>query len=303
MNAGEVETMERVRRLAALWSWLPAFRVVAECQHLPTASKQLHVSPSALSRTVLLLEEEVGQPLFVRAGLSLRINDAGERFLAATRDAMRILDEGIAVLDDAQTSGPVHLSLPRQLTRTMAHAMASLTTTHPNLIPTVHETSDDDIVAALLAGRLDVALTEIGIAHDRLQTKHIATLDYRVYAAPFVVTAQFKQADAFADTRFVAPPVLESGANADGWPGGIARKVTMVAASPAFAMEIARAGQHLIYLPKIEAKSDVEAGTLVEINVELAPPVRLFAMTRPSLGPTAKADLLVAHLATLLSTP
>ena len=57
--------MERMRRLTTLWSWLPGFRAVAETQHLPTASKQLHVGASALSRTIRLLEEalrEKGDP-------------------------------------------------------------------------------------------------------------------------------------------------------------------------------------------------------------------------------------------------
>ena len=40
-----------------IWNWLPAFRAVAETEHLPTASDLLHVTPSALSRTIRLLEQ------------------------------------------------------------------------------------------------------------------------------------------------------------------------------------------------------------------------------------------------------
>src|SRR5262245_24932867 len=36
--------MDRAARLTELWSWLPAFRAVAETQHLPTAAAALHVS-------------------------------------------------------------------------------------------------------------------------------------------------------------------------------------------------------------------------------------------------------------------
>ena len=81
--------MERVRRLARFWNWLPAFRVTAETAHLPTASEALHISPSALSRTIRLLEEDVGQPLFDRVGRNIALNAAGQRLLAAVRDAMR----------------------------------------------------------------------------------------------------------------------------------------------------------------------------------------------------------------------
>lgn len=86
--------MDRAARLAELWSWLPAFRTVAETQHLPTAAAVLHVSPSALSRSVGLLEAALGQPLFRRVGRRLQLDRAGELLLAATRDAMRRLDDG-----------------------------------------------------------------------------------------------------------------------------------------------------------------------------------------------------------------
>jgi len=44
--------MERVRRLYQLWTWLGAFRGVGETQHLPTASEELRVSASSLSRAI-----------------------------------------------------------------------------------------------------------------------------------------------------------------------------------------------------------------------------------------------------------
>jgi DNA-binding transcriptional LysR family regulator len=87
--------VERAHRIAELWSWLPAFRVVAETQHLPTAAKALHVSPSALSRSVSLLEEAIGEPLFTRRQRRLHLNARGDTMLAAVRDAMRRIDDGL----------------------------------------------------------------------------------------------------------------------------------------------------------------------------------------------------------------
>ncbi|MHC4078781.1 MAG: helix-turn-helix domain-containing protein, partial [Planctomycetota bacterium] len=69
--------MDRLRRLAQLWNWLPAFRAVGETQHLPTASRALSVTAPALSRAVRLLERDVGQPLFRRIGRRIELNEAG----------------------------------------------------------------------------------------------------------------------------------------------------------------------------------------------------------------------------------
>jgi DNA-binding transcriptional LysR family regulator len=102
--------VHRMRNVSELWNWLPAFRAVAETEHLPTASKQLRVSASALSRSLRLLEEAVGSALFERAGRELQLNAAGHALLAATRDAMRMVDDGLAAVDDAQFRGPVLIS-------------------------------------------------------------------------------------------------------------------------------------------------------------------------------------------------
>ena len=95
--------MERLRRVNRLWNWLPAFRAVAETEHLPSASALLGVSPSALSRTIKLVEEDVGRPLFDREGRQLRLNANGHAFLRSVRDAMRRVHDGLGeIVDDEQ---------------------------------------------------------------------------------------------------------------------------------------------------------------------------------------------------------
>jgi DNA-binding transcriptional LysR family regulator len=58
--------MDRFRRVAQLWNWLPAFRGVAEHENPQRAASVLGVSASALSRTVKLLEDALGAEVFVR---------------------------------------------------------------------------------------------------------------------------------------------------------------------------------------------------------------------------------------------
>lgn len=52
--------MHFVHRVRTIWSWLPAFRAVAEVEHLPTAAQELGIVPSSLSRTVKQIEDELG---------------------------------------------------------------------------------------------------------------------------------------------------------------------------------------------------------------------------------------------------
>ena len=66
-------TMMRFRRVSQLWNWLPGFRGVAEHASIHKAAQALGTSPSALSRTVKLLESAVGGALFVRQGSGLAL--------------------------------------------------------------------------------------------------------------------------------------------------------------------------------------------------------------------------------------
>jgi DNA-binding transcriptional LysR family regulator len=84
-----------MKRIASLWSWLPAFRAVAETEHLPRAASLLGTSPPALSRTLKLLEKSIGAVLFDKAGTRLVLNARGRRLLVHVREAMRIVDEGL----------------------------------------------------------------------------------------------------------------------------------------------------------------------------------------------------------------
>jgi len=59
---------------------LEIFLVVAEQLHFGRASQLCHLSPSALTRTVQRLEEQVGQSLFVRNKRSVKLSPAGEQF-------------------------------------------------------------------------------------------------------------------------------------------------------------------------------------------------------------------------------
>ncbi len=87
------EEMHRYRRIAEVWNWLPAFRVVAEYESIHKAAAVLCVSASALSRTVKLLEASLGVPLFVRTNGGLELTAVGLQILDGTRDAMRTVDD------------------------------------------------------------------------------------------------------------------------------------------------------------------------------------------------------------------
>lgn len=67
---------------------LRLFLALADTLHFGRASESCHVSPSTLSRSIKLLEEELGVELFVRDNRSVQLTREGERFQIYARDAL-----------------------------------------------------------------------------------------------------------------------------------------------------------------------------------------------------------------------
>jgi LysR family positive regulator for ilvC len=67
---------------------LRVFLALAETLHFGRAGRQANLSPSALSRAVQRMEEELGQRLFLRDNRSVELTAAGRRFRAYAREAL-----------------------------------------------------------------------------------------------------------------------------------------------------------------------------------------------------------------------
>lgn len=65
---------------------LHAFEASARHLSFAAAAVELHLSPSAISQRVRVLEKHLGTPLFARRPRSLRLTEAGQAYLPAVRD-------------------------------------------------------------------------------------------------------------------------------------------------------------------------------------------------------------------------
>jgi DNA-binding transcriptional LysR family regulator len=83
---------------------LEVVRAVAETGSFTAAARRLHVSQSAVSRQVLLLEEELREPLFLRLGRKVRLTDAGEALLQLSRRVLTDIRETAAAIGDRQAA-------------------------------------------------------------------------------------------------------------------------------------------------------------------------------------------------------
>src|SRR5262245_54531678 len=75
------------------------FGAVAEAGSIRGASRSLGIAPSAVSRQIALLEDEMGAKLFERNGRSLKLSAAGELLVHGLLDIDRAHENILANLD------------------------------------------------------------------------------------------------------------------------------------------------------------------------------------------------------------
>jgi DNA-binding transcriptional LysR family regulator len=203
--------MTRFRRVAQLWNWLPAFRGVAEHQSIQRAALALGVSPSALSRTVRLLEGNLGAELFVRQPQGMRLTAFGEGLLAITRDAMRLVDDCVERFESEAGAAVRSISVG------MASALIAESVTRALPPPSAScrmrlvVTDSGAAVEELLRGNIDVVFATAPTKVDELCVEPVGTLALGVYARaghPLAARAGRIRPDELRTLEVVAPEGL-----------------------------------------------------------------------------------------------
>jgi DNA-binding transcriptional LysR family regulator len=145
---------------------LEIIRAIADTGSFTAAGEKLHVSQSAISRQVLLLEDELGEPVFHRVGRRVRITPAGESLLQLSHRVFQDLQDTISGITDRQESLKGTLRLVGGMTVCLYVFPALLTEIrkhHPLLDLKITAASTERCVALLRAGTADLGLLTLPI--------------------------------------------------------------------------------------------------------------------------------------------
>ncbi|WP_046006284.1 LysR substrate-binding domain-containing protein [Pseudoalteromonas rubra] len=89
---------------------LVTFECAARHQSYSLAAAELCISQAAVSQQMRLLEQQLGQRLFVRAGRNMQLTRAGETLLEHTGPALTRIDQGINCLRQEELAGELSIS-------------------------------------------------------------------------------------------------------------------------------------------------------------------------------------------------
>ncbi len=292
--------MERTRRLTNYWSWLPAFRAVAETEHLPSAAEQMHVSASALSRSVRQLEEHLGVDLFERYGRRIVLSSRGRVLLEHVRRAMRLVDDGTSAILAESRTGVLRIVTPGPFASLyVLPALRRLRELHPGLVPVVLGGAGGGVGNALLAGEIDLALIDdVPPTESDLTVKRLLDVPYGVYCGPghpLYADKAPKREDVLAH-GFAGPP----GGADDHFPPEVQRTFNAELGQLQLGVELCANGLSLAVLPEPVAAREPALRKLDFDGIESVP---LFAVYRRPLGLHSDAKMMLGLIEEQLEQP
>ena len=166
---------------------LEILKAVAETGSFTGAGRRLHVSQSAISRQILLLEAELNEPLFWRIKRKVKITPAGEALLQL---AIRVFDdirETTERLSETQQklSGTIRLVGGMTVSIYVFPALLKeFQRLHPDVDVKVMTGPADRLVRRLRAGTVDLGLLTLPVTEPDLITQPVMREDLLLVTYP-----------------------------------------------------------------------------------------------------------------------
>ena len=140
---------------------LEAFLALAETLHFARAAAQVHMSPSALSRLLGRLEEELDVPLFERDTRRVTLTEEGAAFLQFAREAIHKRDDLLLQIGERDDRLRGILRIYASVTACysiLPPFVETLSREHPALRLSVETGDPSDAADAVREGRVELAL-------------------------------------------------------------------------------------------------------------------------------------------------
>lgn len=140
---------------------LRGFVEIAQTKHFTRAADRLHVAQPSLSRQIATLEADLGVELLHRARGHVALTEAGERLLPIARRMLADADTARDEMSDLSglRRGRIRLgATPTLCTSLVADVLAEFRDRYPGIDIEIRERGSRSLIAALMAGELDLAL-------------------------------------------------------------------------------------------------------------------------------------------------
>ena len=149
---------------------LEQFLAVARAKNFTRAAKELHLSQSALSRSVQKLEDQLGQPLFERKPREVTLTDFGLILQEQAKKILDLVDDTISALSEENQKGRIRLgAIPTIAPYFLPKLLHEFSLAHPQISVLVQEDTSEELIQRCQRGELDLAILALPIIAKQLE--------------------------------------------------------------------------------------------------------------------------------------
>ncbi|WP_224039833.1 LysR substrate-binding domain-containing protein [Paraburkholderia unamae] len=139
---------------------LRTFVAVVTSGTFTAASRHLDRTQSAVTQQMYRLEEQVGSPLFLKAGRVKRLTARGQQLLHYAREILSLNDDAMWSLRQAAGQGLLRIGSPHDVAETILPSVLSrLKRSLPEASSEIHIGRSPELMSHLKEGRLDMVIS------------------------------------------------------------------------------------------------------------------------------------------------
>ncbi|MEQ1760009.1 MAG: LysR family transcriptional regulator [Vicinamibacterales bacterium] len=271
---------------------LEIIRAIAEAGTFTAAAEKLRVSQSAISRQILLLEEELGETVFHRIGRRIRITPAGEALVQLSNRVFQDLQETVMAISEKQETLRGTLRLVGGMTVCLyvfPTLLSEIRRVHPNLEIKITVGSTDRSIAMLRSGAGDLGLLTLPIEASDLVSvpvlhEELLVVSYASHAFAKKRTVDPEELNGQPFILFETGSITRRLVNEFFTREGIDAEVVMETENVEIIKAMVRTGLGIGIVPWQAAAADVRARQLFASRITGYPLVRETGWLYPKMG-------------------
>jgi DNA-binding transcriptional LysR family regulator len=275
---------------------LVAFVETARRQSVSRAAEVLFISQPALTARLKGLEADLGAQLFTRTSRGMRLTDAGSAFLPYAVRALETLTDGRMQVNALERGGAGRLTLgaaPAVSTYVLPALLKRFSESYPRVSVSVRTGHSEEILDLVLREQVTLGLVRALQHPDIISTPLYEDRLILVVEPghPFAGESRIRMKELGREqlVLFDRTSSYHELTSALFRTAGVSPAGTMELDNIAAAKKMVEQGFGVALLPQTSVADELEAGTLAEVDVVDASPVRrkIVAITRRGAGPPA----------------
>ena len=156
---------------------LKAFITVAELGSFSEAAEQLHLTQSAISKRIALLEQQIGKRLFDRIARQVSLTEAGTELLPRARRIIQEYENALQAINDlsGEASGTLRLAISHHLgLHRLPPILKKFAQQYPNVALDIEFMDSEKAYERVLQGESEVAVITLALdSHHNINSQKI----------------------------------------------------------------------------------------------------------------------------------